>query len=257
MPHESRTTTPTPHNETLQVTVEICVDSFSLALAAQRGGADRIELCGPLRDGGVTPSAGLLTAVRRAIQLPIAVLIRPRTGDFTVSSDEFQVMQDDILYAKQAGADLAVLGILHNDGSVDLPRTRSLVELAHPMPVTFHRAFDVTINRPQALQDVIATGAKRILTSGGVSSSLEGAPAVRTLQRDAAGKIDFLLCGGMRAATAAESVSLSGVHEIHAALRQQRKSVAHSPKEQHLQAFANAVADLKAAANTRPASHIP
>lgn len=235
----------------IPITVEICVDSLTLARAAERGGTDRIELCGPLRGGGITPSAGLLQAARRSIQLPIAVLIRPRTGPFTATEDEFEVMQHDLLFAKNAGADIAVLGILHPNNTVDIARTSRLVALAYPMPVTFHRAFDACIDPQQALLDVIETGAIRILTSGGGASALQGAPAVNALREQAFGRIGFLLCGSLRARTAHAAIAISGVHQVHAALRDHRPTKANA---QNLDSFSNAVAALKRAANQPAAS---
>lgn len=201
------------------VTLEICVDSLELAQAAARGGADRIELCGPLQDGGITPSAGLAIAARRSIDLPIAMLVRSRTGAFTASDAEFEVMRQDVLYARSIGIDFVVLGLLHEDRTVDIERTRELVEFASPMQVTFHRAFDATPDLNAALSDVMQTGAKRILTSGAKASAVLGAPVVDQLRKQAGDRIDLLLCGGISSATARESLERSGVREAHAALR--------------------------------------
>jgi copper homeostasis protein len=201
------------------MTLEICVDSLELAKAAAQGGADRIELCGPLYDGGITPSAGLVAAVRKSVDLPLAMLVRTRTGAFTASEDELEVMRQDILYAQNVGVDIVVLGILHPDGRVDIERTRSLVEVARPMQVTFHRAFDVAPNLEEALAAVLNTGAVRILTSGARSSAVIGAPVVDNLRKVAAGKVELMLCGGISPATVRPALQRSGVREIHAALR--------------------------------------
>jgi len=203
----------------LRVQLEICVDSLELALAAVRGGADRIELCGPLHDGGITPSAGLAAAARKMIDRPIAMLVRSRTGSFMVSQADFEVMRQDILYARNIGIDLIVLGILCADRTVDVERTSQLVELARPMQVTFHRAFDITPNLNDALTDVLETGATRILTSGARSSAVLGAPIVSELIRAAAGRIGLMLCGSISAASVSQSLLLSGAPEVHAALR--------------------------------------
>jgi copper homeostasis protein len=232
-----------------EVTVEICVDSLELAQAAARGGADRIELCGPLDGGGITPSAGLAAAARRTIDLPIAMLVRPRTGPFTVSETEFEVMRQDILYARKIGVDIVVLGILHADTTVDVERTRQLVELAQPMPVTFHRAFDATLHPAAALTDVLETGATRILTSGAEASAVAGAPMVHALRKTAAGRIGFLLCGGLSDATVRPALQLSGVTEVHAALR---SSLPQNPQTgglsiEELDHFSQSVTRLKQA----------
>jgi copper homeostasis protein len=201
------------------VRLEICVESLELAQAAARGGADRIELCGPLHDGGITPSAGLAAATRKLIDLPIAMLVRPRTGPFTVSQAEFEVMRQDVLYARTIGIDHVVLGILLDDKTVDVEHTRELVELARPMQVTFHRAFDITPDLREALAQVVDTGATRILSAGAKPSAVQGAPVVGELIAASAGRIGMLLCGGISAANVRESLQLSGAREVHAALR--------------------------------------
>ncbi|WP_213804263.1 copper homeostasis protein CutC [Granulicella sp. dw_53] len=201
------------------VTLEICVDSLGLALAAARGGADRIELCGPLQDGGITPSAGLAIATRKSIDLPIAMLVRARTGAFTASDAEFEVMRQDISYARNIGIDLVVLGLVHEDQTVDIDRTRQLVEYARPMQVTFHRAFDATPDLEAALDDVVQTGATRILTSGAKSSGVLGAPVVHHLREQAGDRINLMLCGGISCTTIQQVLQSSGVSEAHAALR--------------------------------------
>ncbi len=231
----------------LNKTLEICVDSLGLALAAEQGGADRIELCGPLHGGGITPSAGLAAAARAKINVPLAMLVRVRTGAFTVSAAEFEVMRRDVLYARELGMDVVVLGILRDDQTVDVERTGALVELSRPMQVTFHRAFDVAVDREQALADVIATGATRILTSGASASALLGAAAVAHLRERAATRITMLLCGGVGVTNVKQAMAISGTSEVHAALR---SSVAidastgtHSDAD--LDHFAASVAKLK------------
>ncbi len=199
--------------------VEICVDAVDSALAAQHGGAHRIELCANLLEGGTTPSAGLLQVVRHKIAMPIQVMIRPRGGDFCYSDDEFAVMQQDVVNAKSHGADGVVFGLLKPDGTVDVERTRNLVDLARPLPVTFHRAFDVCADLASALEVVISTGAARILTSGGEASALAGVSSLSRLIKRSAGRITILAGGGISSTNAREVVKKSGVHEIHAGLR--------------------------------------
>jgi copper homeostasis protein len=199
--------------------LEICVDSLDLALAAVRGGADRLELCGPLFDGGITPSAGFVAAARREIDLPLAMLVRPRAGSFTPSQAEFEVMRQDILYARNVGVNIIVLGLLNPDHTIDVARTEELVKLAHPLEVTFHRAFDVSADLETSLPLVIQTGATRILTAGGQASATLGAPTVKTLRKAARQQIDFLFCGGITAATLSPALEIVDVPEIHAGLR--------------------------------------
>jgi copper homeostasis protein len=199
--------------------LEICVDSLDLALSAVRGGADRLELCGPLFDGGITPSAGFVAAARRMIDLPLAMLVRPRAGSFTPSHAEFEVMRQDILYARNIGIDIIVLGLLHADQTIDLERSKELVDLARPLEVTFHRAFDVSPNLEESLAFVIQTGATRILTAGGQPSAEAGAATVNVLRETADNRIRFLLCGGINAATVSSALETSNVVEVHAGLR--------------------------------------
>ncbi len=158
--------------------LEISVESLEAALAAARGGADRIELCGNLSAGGITPSAALMHAVRAHLAIPVFAMIRPRAGDFVYSDAEFSEMRRSIVNAQESGMDGVVLGVLTKDHRIDVERTRKLVEFASPLPVTYHRAFDETAGLRQALEDAIQSGAKRIPTSGGAKSALDGAAAL-------------------------------------------------------------------------------
>jgi len=200
------------------VLIEVCVDSVASAIAAERGGAQRIELCGDLLEGGVTPSLGLLGVVRSKVSIPVYVIIRPRAGDFYYSDAEFQTMQRDIENAKREGANGVVFGILQKEGTVDIERTRELVELARPLSVTFHRAFDMSSDLFRALNDVCATGADRLLTSGGEQECLQGVKTVARLVRDASGRIIIMAGGRIGIGNAPTIIELTGVTEIHVGL---------------------------------------
>ncbi|HEX3472406.1 MAG TPA: copper homeostasis protein CutC [Silvibacterium sp.] len=198
--------------------LEICVDSVESAVTAERGGAQRIELCSDLLEGGITPSPGLLELVRKRLQIDIFVMIRPRGGDFCYTAEEFAVMKADIQYAKRLGADGVVLGILNADGYVDVPRTKELVELANPLPVTFHRAIDVSIDFADSLERIIASGAQRVLTSGGkrrVIDSIQRISDAIDLARD---RITIMAGGGLSPENIRMVAEGTGAAEYHASL---------------------------------------
>lgn len=198
--------------------LEISVESLEAARAAERGGAARIELCGNLSVGGITPVTEILRAVRGQVRIPIFSMVRPREGDFIYSSAEFAEMKRSIAIAKESGMDGVVLGILTKDHRVDVARTRELVELAKPLPATYHRAFDEAADLHQALEDVIATGAKRILTSGGAKSALEGAAVLAELIEAAGEKIIIVPGAGISGANIREVASRTNAREFHSGL---------------------------------------
>lgn len=198
--------------------LEISVETLESALAAERGGADRVELCGNLSGGGVTPEAELLRAVRAQVHIPIFSMIRPRAGDFVYSSAEFSEIRRSISDAKESGMDGVVLGVLTKDHRVDVPRTRELIEFAKPLPVTFHRAFDEAADLRQALEDVIESGAKRILTSGGAKSALEGASVLAELIESAGERIVIVPGAGISGTNIAEVALRTKAHEFHSGL---------------------------------------
>lgn len=198
--------------------LEISVDTLEAALAAERGGADRIELCGNLSVGGVTPNAELLRAVRDQVHIPIFSMVRPRAGDFVYSDAEFSEMRRSISEAKKSGMDGVVLGVLTKDNRVDVERTGQLVEFAKPLPVTYHRAFDETADLHQALEEVIQSGAKRILASGGTRSALEGAVVLAELIEGAGERIVIVPGAGISAANIAEVVARTRAREFHSGL---------------------------------------
>lgn len=194
--------------------VEVCAYSLQSCLTAQQAGAGRIELCGGMAEGGTTPSPGLLQLARQQLTIPLFVMIRPRGGDFLYSDTELAVMKADIQLVKAMGADGVVLGVLRADGAVDENRTRVLVELAYPLPVTFHRAFDMTDNPIEALEAVIRTGAVRILTSGQQPTAAQGLAVIKKLTELAARRIEIMAGAGVNARNAAQLID-AGVDALH------------------------------------------
>lgn len=197
------------------VLVEAAVDTITSAVAAEREGAGRLELCADLPRGGVTPSAGVLRAVRARVDLPIHVMIRPRPGDFHFSARECQAMLWDIAEARRAGADGIVLGLLTRDGLIEREWTARLMAAARPMSATFHRAVDATPNVAVAIEELASLGIDRVLTSGGASSALQGAAMLKRLIQAFGARIGILPGGQVRAANAAEIVRVTGACELH------------------------------------------
>jgi copper homeostasis protein len=199
-----------------RIVLEMCIDSVESAIASQRGGADRVELCDNLLEGGTTPSVGAIALARQNIDIDLNVIIRPRGGDFLYSQVEFEVMQYDIEQAKQLGANGVVIGLLNEDGSVDVERTRTLVELARPLSVTFHRAFDVSRDPFEALEDLVNLGVDRVLTSGQEPSVLEGLDLITELVQKADDRIIIMPgAADITERNINKIVTQSGVKEVH------------------------------------------
>lgn len=199
--------------------LEICADSVESAVAAERGGAQRVELCSDLLEGGITPSHGLIAQVRRRILIDLFVMIRPRGGDFCYSDQELELMEEDIRQARALGANGLVLGVLDEQAEVDVDGTGRLVECAAPLPVTFHRAIDMTPNPCASLEDVVKTGARRVLTSGGAAKVTEGAAVVAGMVEAARGRLAVMAGGGITPQTIARVAEETGATEFHASLR--------------------------------------
>jgi copper homeostasis protein len=195
--------------------LEIAARSIASALAAQAGGADRLELCENLHEGGTTPSYGTLAIARDKLRIPLQVLIRPRGGDFLYDAAELEVMRRDIETCVRLGMDGVVIGALDADGAVAIAQCRELITAAGKLSVTFHRAFDVARGQAQALETLVALGCKRVLTSGAHATALEGADAIAALVRQAGDRICIMAGGGVTAANARELVARTGAPEFH------------------------------------------
>jgi copper homeostasis protein len=198
--------------------LEAAVDSLARAVAAERAGAHRLELCADLQAGGLTPGLELIRQVRAAVRIPIHVMVRPRPGSFVYSPDEFAGMKESIQAIAAENVQGIVTGVLLPEGLVDTQRTRELVAFASSMEVTFHRAFDQTNDLAAALEDIIRTGAHRILTSGGAADAKSGAPVLRTLIQQAGSRITILPGGGLHAGNIAEVARATGARELHTGL---------------------------------------
>lgn len=201
------------------IEMEVCANSVTSAIEAQLGGAKRVELCASLTEGGTTPSYSEIVMSKKMLDIEVYPIIRPRGGDFLYSALEFELMKEDVRLCKSLGCEGISTGILTSDGKVDKIRCAELFELASPMKVTFHRAFDMTDNLEEALEDIIALGAVRILTSGGKSSALEGADVLSKLIEQADGRISIMPGAGVNTNNLAEIISITGAKEFHASAR--------------------------------------
>lgn len=199
--------------------MEVCVDSVESAVSAAEGGASRLELCGNLAEGGTTPSLGMLRLVKEMVAIPVFVMLRPRGGDFLYSDLEFRVMREDLQLMKNNGADGIVFGMLTEDGNIDVERMKVLLGLAHPLPVTFHRAFDMTRDFDAALDILIEVGVERVLTSGGDATALEGLPVIEKLVKRSNGKIVVVPGGGITERNLSRILVGSGAIEYHCSAR--------------------------------------
>ncbi|RJG51365.1 copper homeostasis protein CutC [Motilimonas pumila] len=204
--------------------VEVCIDNFESLNSAQRGGANRIELCGALALGGITPNYGLIKAACQHASIPVYVMIRPRSGDFFYSEDEVAIMLSDIYAARRAGAQGVVLGVLDKQANIDRQVLKSLVAEAGQMGVTFHRAIDLVANVEDALETIIAAGCERVLTSGQEQTALAGVNTLKQMVVQANNRISIMAGAGVSGTNVKQIVDISGVHEVHLSGKSQRQS---------------------------------
>ena len=205
--------------------LEIAANSLASALAAQDGGADRIELCADLSNGGTTPSYGTLASTRDRVRIPLYILIRPRTGDFCYDAHEIDVMLRDIEICGKLGCDGVVIGALDMDGDVDETACRALIAAAGQLGVTFHRAFDTARDQARALDTVIRLGCARILTSGGEANALAGAARIAGFVKQAGSRLHMMAGAGLDSNNCREFARRSGAREFHASARAMRRSI--------------------------------
>lgn len=211
--------------------LEICANSFESAINAQTGGAHRIELCDNLYEGGTTPSYGAILLAREKLNIDLNVLIRPRGGDFLYSDTEFEIIKKDIEFAKKVGVDGVVLGILLENGNVDTKRTKELVQLAQPMSITFHRAFDMCHDPFIALEDIMNCGCDRILTSGQQNKAVDGIDLLSELVKRAENRIIIMPGSGINESNISEIYRATKAREFHASLRKIVKSKMNFQKD--------------------------
>lgn len=208
----------------MHYTFEICANSAESCVAAQAGGAHRVELCASMPEGGTTPSFGEIRLARKLIDIRLHVIIRPRGGDFLYTPLELDVMEEDIHMARQAGADGVVFGCLTPEGDLDMPAMRRLMKISEGMSVTFHRAFDYVRSPEQVLEHLIDLGVNRILTSGQQPTAMQGASLLAELVRQAAGRIVIMPGCGVNEWNIAELAACTGASEFHFSARELKES---------------------------------
>jgi len=232
----------------MSTTIEIAVFSVEAAIEAIKAGAHRIEFCENPQEGGTTPSFGSLSTLISLTSKPVFPIIRPRGGDFLYTENEFNSMRSDILMARKLNYPGIVLGLLNADGTIDTARTKRLVDLASPMEVTFHRAFDRCKDPFKALEDIIATGCKRILTSGQVPNAGDALPLLKKLVEQAGDRIIIMPGSGVRSHNIIEIIQATGAKEIHSSARKMQASqmlYSKDSMQENLQATGVATEEIK------------
>ncbi len=204
--------------------IEIATSDFVTTKSAVEGGADRIELCANLAEGGTTPSYGTIKQCREAFAIALYPIIRPRGGDFLYTKSEFEIMLQEVMLCKQSGCDGIVIGLLNKDGTIDIERTAALVEAAYPLGVTFHRAFDRCADPFKAMEELIQIGCERILTSGQQPSVVDGVELVAELNKKAAERIIIMPGSGVRKENIKMLADKTGCVEFHSSLRGKKSS---------------------------------
>lgn len=208
------------NNPERPVAIEVCVENADGLVAAQRAGADRVELCAALIEGGLTPSSGMVEEAIRLARVPFNVIVRPRGGDFFYSQVEFAAMMADVAALRRLGVNGVVIGCLTPDGAIDEVRMKALVDAARPLSVSCHRAFDMTRDIGEAVEALVRCGVNRVLTSGQRDTALEGLRTLRATVELARGRLIVMACGGLDAGNIARVRDVTGAPELHfAALR--------------------------------------
>ena len=204
--------------------IEIATSDYLTTKSAVEGGADRIELCAALTEGGITPSHGMIKRCRENFDVDLFPIIRPRGGDFLYNHEEFEIMVSDVLLCKQTGCDGVVIGMLNKDGRIDVERTSRLIELAYPLEITFHRAFDRCLDPFEALEQLIQIGCHRILTSGQKPAAPDGITLIQELVKVSDGRISIMPGSGVRKENIREIADKTGATEFHSSLRGKQAS---------------------------------
>jgi len=200
--------------------IEICANSVQSALIAQESGAQRIELCCNLEQGGLTPSPGTMELARKWLAIDVFVLIRPRIGDFCYSDIEFETMLKNVLFCKELQMDGVVFGILNKDNTIDIERNKILLNAARPMKTTFHRAYDCIPHPSEGLEQLIELGFDKVLTSGQASTAVQGQETIRQLVQQAANRITILPGSGLNTINIKDFVEFTNVQEVHLSAKQ-------------------------------------
>jgi len=205
------------------MTIEICCNSIQSAINAQQGGADRIELCQNLSEGGTTPSYSTIRFCTQILKMNTFVLIRPRAGNFFYSDLEYDIVKEEVLLCKELKANGVVVGFLQDDFSIDTKKTSEIVQLAYPMEVTFHRAFDICNDWKISVNEIIDCGCQRILTSGLAKNVTEGAPLLKEIRQFAENRIQIMAGCGVNSQNLAEIAKITGIREFHSSAKKIRK----------------------------------
>ena len=213
------------------IEVEVCVEGPEGAVAAAQAGASRLEVCSALALGGVTPGPGLWQAVRQSVGIPLTVLLRPRRGDFCYTAGEMEALEMDVAYARENGAHGVALGCLALDGSVDRERTARLVELARPLEVTFHRAFDHVRDQEEALEILAELGVERVLSSGAEARAVDGLERLRSLVQQAADRLRIVPAAGIGPENGRMILEVTGARDLHLPASRREDSPAWQPEQ--------------------------